>query len=74
MINHSSDFLVFRRNIEVHSLETNLSKLKISIIVSDLSSSGAGRWGGGVRPFLLAQTLLKLGYNVEMLGVAFGEV
>ncbi|MGK7952770.1 MAG: hypothetical protein AB4368_29255 [Xenococcaceae cyanobacterium] len=30
--------------------------------------------GGGVRPFLLAQTLIKLGYSVEMLGVAFGEV
>ncbi len=65
-----------RRNIEVYYSyqEINLSKLKISIIVSDLSSSGAGRWGGGVRPFLLAQTLLKLGYEVEMLGVAFGEV
>ncbi len=65
-----------RRNIEVYPLtpETNLSKLKISIIVSDLSTSGAGRWGGGVRPFLLAQTLVKLGYEVEMLGVAFGEV
>ena len=47
---------------------------KISLIVSDLSSSGAGRWGGGVRPFLLAQTLRKLNYNVEMLGVAFGDV
>ena len=56
------------------TLEVNPSKLKISIIVSDLSSSGAGRWGGGVRPFLLAQTLRKLNYNVEMLGVAFGEV
>ncbi|MDJ0649637.1 MAG: hypothetical protein QNJ60_13110 [Xenococcaceae cyanobacterium MO_188.B19] len=51
-----------------------MSKLKISIIVSDLSSSCAGRWGGGVRPFLLAQILIKLGYRVEMLGVAFGEV
>ncbi|MDJ0742593.1 MAG: glycosyltransferase family 4 protein [Xenococcaceae cyanobacterium MO_167.B27] len=59
---------------EISTLEVNLSKLKISIIVSDLSSSGAGRWGGGVRPFLLAQTLRKLNYSVEMLGVAFGEV
>ena len=60
--------------VKISIIETNLSKLKISIIVSDLSSSGAGRWGGGVRPFLLAQTLIKLGYDVEMLGVAFGEV
>ena len=48
-------------------------KLKVSLVVSDLSSSGAGRWGGGVRPFLLAQALRKLDYEVEMLGVAFGE-
>ena len=48
-------------------------KLKVSLVVSDLSSSGAGRWGGGVRPFLLAQALRKLNYDVEMLGVAFGE-
>ena len=48
-------------------------KLKVSLVVSDLSSSGAGRWGGGVRPFLLAQALRKLDYEVEMLGVAFGK-
>ena len=48
-------------------------KLKVSLVVSDLSSSGAGRWGGGVRPFLLAQALRKLDYEVEMFGVAFGE-
>ncbi len=54
-------------------IEAEARKLKISLIVSDLSASGAGRWGGGVRPFLLAQALRKLGYEVEMLGVAFGE-
>ena len=48
-------------------------KLKVSIVVSDLSSSGAGRWGGAVRPFLLAQALRQLNYEVEMLGVAFGD-
>ncbi|MGK7947671.1 MAG: glycosyltransferase family 4 protein [Xenococcaceae cyanobacterium] len=48
-------------------------KPKVSLVVSDLSSSGAGRWGGGVRPFLLAQALRKLDYRVEMVGVAFGE-
>lgn len=48
-------------------------KPKVSLVVSDLSSSGAGRWGGGVRPFLLAQALRKLDYQVEMVGVAFGE-
>jgi glycosyltransferase involved in cell wall biosynthesis len=48
--------------------------LKVSIIVSDLSSSGAGRWGGGgVRSFLLAQALQQLEYEVEILGFVFGE-
>ena len=46
---------------------------KISLIVSDLSSSGAGRWGGAIRPFLLAQALRQLNYRVEILGIAFGE-
>ncbi|NJO60777.1 MAG: glycosyltransferase family 4 protein, partial [Richelia sp. RM2_1_2] len=47
---------------------------KISIIVSDLSSAGAGRWGGGgVRSFLLAQALRKLEYQVEILGFVFGD-
>ena len=41
---------------------------KISIIASDLSSSGAGRWGGAVRPFLLSQALKKLGWEVEIVG------
>ncbi|MDJ0553297.1 MAG: glycosyltransferase family 4 protein [Microcoleaceae cyanobacterium MO_207.B10] len=42
--------------------------VKISIIASDLSSSGAGRWGGAVRPFLLSQALQKLGCEVEIVG------
>lgn len=42
--------------------------MKISIIASDLSSSGAGRWGGAVRPFLLSQALQKIGCEVEILG------
>jgi glycosyltransferase involved in cell wall biosynthesis len=47
---------------------------KVSIIVSDLSSAGAGRWGGGgVRSFLLAQALQKLEYQVEILGFVFGD-
>ena len=40
----------------------------ISILVSDLSSSGAGRWAGAVRPFLLAQALQKAGYVPEIIG------
>ena len=44
--------------------------LKISIIASDLSSSGAGRWQGAVRPFLLAQAFQRLGHSVEILGFA----
>lgn len=55
-------------------MDEKARKLKVSIVVSDLSSSGAGRWGGGVRPFLLAEALRRLGCEVAMLGVAFGEV
>ncbi|MEL7141846.1 MAG: glycosyltransferase family 4 protein [Cyanobacteria bacterium J06643_4] len=50
------------------SVATTVQLLKISIIASDLSSSGAGRWKGAVRPFLLAQALQKLGHQVEILG------
>ncbi len=42
--------------------------MKVSILVSDLSEQGAGRWGGAVRPFLLAQALQKLECQVEVLG------
>jgi glycosyltransferase involved in cell wall biosynthesis len=51
-----------------------VKKRKVSIVVSDFSSSGAGRWGGGVRPFLLAEALRRLNYEVKMFGIAFGEV
>ncbi|MGV0027476.1 glycosyltransferase family 4 protein [Phormidesmis priestleyi] len=45
---------------------------KISLVVSDLSQSGVGRWGGGaVRPFLLSQALRKIGYEVEIVGFVF---
>ncbi|MDY6785798.1 MAG: glycosyltransferase family 4 protein [Cyanobacteriota bacterium] len=47
--------------------------MKVSILVSDLSKSGAGRWGGAVRTFLLAQALKKLNYEVEILGFVFGD-
>jgi glycosyltransferase involved in cell wall biosynthesis len=47
--------------------------LNISLIVSDLSSKGAGRWGGAIRPFLLAQALQKLGHNVKIFGIAYEE-
>lgn len=43
-------------------------KRKISLVVSDLSSSGSGRWGGAVRPFLLYKALQKLDYEVEVIG------
>jgi glycosyltransferase involved in cell wall biosynthesis len=33
-----------------------------------LSSSGSGRWGGAVRPFLLYQALKKLDCDVEIVG------
>ncbi|MEP0911608.1 glycosyltransferase [Leptolyngbya sp. GB1-A1] len=47
------------------------TKPTVSLVVSDLSKSGAGRWGGGVRPFLLAQALRQLGHRVEIFG--FGD-
>ncbi len=40
----------------------------VSILASDLSQQGAGRWGGAVRPFLLAQALQRAGYGVEIVG------
>jgi glycosyltransferase involved in cell wall biosynthesis len=43
-------------------------RLKISLVVSDLSKSGAGRWGGAVRPFLLAQALRRLDCEVKIIG------
>ncbi|MBD3882735.1 glycosyltransferase family 4 protein [Phormidium tenue FACHB-886] len=45
----------------------------VSIVVGDLSRSGAGRWGGAVRPFLLAQALQKLGCSVKLVGFTFGD-
>jgi glycosyltransferase involved in cell wall biosynthesis len=55
------------------NVQTPSTKLKVSLIVSDLSSRGAGRWGGAVRPFLLAQALRKLGYEVKLFGLAFEQ-
>ena len=52
------------------SSQTVGKRPKISIIASDLSNSGAGRWKGAVRPFLLAQALQQLGHQVEILGFA----
>ncbi|MDY6940112.1 MAG: glycosyltransferase family 4 protein [Cyanobacteriota bacterium] len=49
------------------------SNPKVSILVSDLSKSGAGRWGGAVRTFLLARAIQNLGYEVEILGFIFGD-
>ncbi len=46
---------------------------RVSILVSDLSSQGAGRWGGAVRPFLLSQALLKAGYQPEIVGFNYDE-
>ena len=51
----------------------NNHPLKISLIVSDLSSKGAGRWGGAIRPFLLAQALQKLGHQVKLFGLAYAS-
>jgi glycosyltransferase involved in cell wall biosynthesis len=50
-----------------------LARPKISILASDLSQQGAGRWGGGVRPFLLSQALQKAGYPVDIVGFTTDE-
>lgn len=56
-----------------HSLIPSVSNhpLNISLIVSDLSTKGAGRWGGAIRPFLLAQALQKLGHQVKLFGLGY---
>lgn len=41
--------------------------MKISLVVSDFSG------GGAIRAFLLARVLLKLGYQVEVVGFQFGK-
>jgi glycosyltransferase involved in cell wall biosynthesis len=48
---------------------TTSNHQKVSIVVSDLSEKGVGRWaGGGVRPFLLSRVLQSLNYQVEIVG------
>ncbi len=47
--------------------------LKISIIVSDLSGKGVAHRAESLRPFLLAKALKLLGYQVEILGLAFSD-
>lgn len=47
--------------------------MKISLVVSDLSKTGAGRWGGAVRPFLLSQALKLLNHEVEIVGFNFSS-
>lgn len=42
--------------------------LNITILVSDLSERGAGRWGDAVRPFLLTKALQSLGHRVKIIG------
>lgn len=48
--------------------------LKISILVSDLSSSGSGRWGleSGDRPFVISKALNLAGYQTEIVGLSDG--
>ena len=54
-------------------LLTHPKSTAVSILVSDLSASGAGRWGGGVRPFLLSSALQAIGCNVKIVGFCFGQ-
>jgi glycosyltransferase involved in cell wall biosynthesis len=54
-------------------LQRSKTGLKVSLVVGDLSKSGAGRWGGAVRPFLLAQALSRLGCDIKIVGFSFGD-
>ncbi|MGL5195090.1 MAG: glycosyltransferase family 1 protein, partial [Chroococcales cyanobacterium] len=63
-----------RQNQSGETLQNPTAQPKISVLVSDLSKKGAGRWGGGgVRPFLLSQVLKRLNYEVEILGFVFDD-
>ena len=46
---------------------SNMTNLKVSLVVSDLSG------GGAIRAFLLAQAFKKLNYKVEVVGFTFGD-
>lgn len=46
---------------------------KVTLVVGDLSKSGAGRWGGAVRPFLLAQALKKIGCQTKIVGFTLAD-
>lgn len=59
------------RNNGATSQPAAVAPLRISLLVSDLSERGAGRWGGAVRPFLLSQALRLVGHEVEIVG--FGD-
>lgn len=47
--------------------------MNITLVVSDLSASGAGRWGDAVRPFLLTKALQSLGHRIKIVGFNDGE-
>ncbi|NJN30289.1 MAG: glycosyltransferase family 4 protein [Synechococcales cyanobacterium RM1_1_8] len=55
-------------NVQPTSAQDSSKALNITILVSDLSDSGAGRWGDAVRPFLLTKALHSLGHRVKILG------
>lgn len=47
--------------------QRSITKLKVSLVVSDLAG------GGAIRAFLLGQVLRKLKYEVEVVGFLFGK-
>ncbi|HEY9641242.1 MAG TPA: glycosyltransferase family 4 protein [Coleofasciculaceae cyanobacterium] len=70
LLDSSSTTEPVQPQIQPQNLPTNL---KVSLMVSDLSQQGAGRWGGAVRPFLLAAALEQCGCQVKIFGFNFGE-
>lgn len=56
------------QTIEPACVQRSVGLPKVSLLVSDLSGQGAGRWGGAERHFLLARSLQQAGYPVEIVG------
>ncbi len=52
----------------IPELSRRADRPSVSIVASDLSSQGAGRWGGAGQPFLPGQALKRLGDPVEIVG------
>lgn len=57
---------------EAAAICPDIKRPMISILVSDLSETGTGRWGmeSGDRPFVISKALRLAGYQTEILGLS----